>query len=211
MPPQQLPRPPFFFQTPNTPDLGCFVRQMHGFQVDGDFPFWNEYAPGQAHQAYFRVKCGRASFHQMVKVWHRNFDGDVHSGNHPDWVLGGDFQPYPSEWLKFAPTTSSLPYWFRGEHRNPSQPNWAPDAAAGHSFDIYDNGTMSTVGWDDTGGDRDFDDMVVEVAIVFRRAYFDQLHPVAKLQQAEFDRFVREELPKLSRAKDHSGHKAGDS
>lgn len=190
--------PPYVFQTPNTPDLGCFVRQMHGFQAQSHTPFWNEYAPGGPHQAYFRVSCGKAAFHQRVKVWRREFDPEVHSGSNPDWVLGGDFPPYPSEWIKYPPQTGLTPYWFRGEHRDPSQPQWQDDAAVGHRFDIYDNGTLSTVGWDDTGGDLDYDDMVVEVAIVFRHAYFDQLAPVA-VRQADFERFVREELPKIRR------------
>jgi hypothetical protein len=35
-----------WFATPNRPDLGCFVRNEHGFQVDSNFFFWLEYAPG---------------------------------------------------------------------------------------------------------------------------------------------------------------------
>lgn len=122
-------RPPYFFQTPTTPDLGCHVREEHAFQVDRPFPCWNEYAPYDAngnvrpHQACFRVKCARAAFHQRVKVWRRDFDGDVHSGSNPDWVLGGGFRPYPSNWIKYPPQAMGTPYWFRGEYRDPSQPD----------------------------------------------------------------------------------------
>ena len=57
------------FQTPNTPDLGCFVNRKHGFQLDGTF-LWTEYAPWNVqqgilpHQCYFRVICGKAAFHE---------------------------------------------------------------------------------------------------------------------------------------------------
>src|SRR5688500_1816196 len=67
---------PFPFWTPNTPDLGCFVRRQHDFQLDANFRLWNEFPPWDAngyipHQAYFRVLCGKAAFYQRVKVWMR--------------------------------------------------------------------------------------------------------------------------------------------
>ncbi len=195
--------PLFPLVTPNTPDLGCFVRQKHGFQEDGTF-LWTEFAPWTIqdgilpHQCYFRVKCGKAAFFERVKVTMRlNFDSLIYAGIDPDWVLGGDYRPYPSDWFKFPPQRGNMTYWFRGDHRNPAQSNWNTDAAVGHSFDIYDNGTLSTVFWDDTGGDRDFNDIILEVAIVFRHAYFRALEPVAQASEAEIKRFMDEDLPRL--------------
>ena len=66
--------------------------------------------------------------------------------------------------------------------------------ATGHSYDIYDNGTLSTVGWDDTGGDRDMDDLIVEVAVVYRRSYFARLLPV-ELPDDDLAAFERDVLP----------------
>jgi hypothetical protein len=114
----------------------------------------------------------------------------------PDWVLGGDFRPYPSDWLKFPPQTGEMYYFFSGEYRNPSQPNWELDGSVGHRYDIYDNGTLSTVGWDDTGGDKDYNDIVLEVAIVRRHSFFDDLLPFAVEREADLERFVGEDLPK---------------
>jgi hypothetical protein len=91
-------------------------------------------------------------------------------------------------------------YWFSGEHRNPAQPNWQGDAAVGHKFDIYDNGTLSTVGFDDTGGDRDFDDFVLEVAIVYRRAYFRGLDILTEREGA-LHNYAREDLPRLTKGR----------
>jgi hypothetical protein len=193
------------FATPNTPDLGCFVEHSHGFQVDGEWAIWAEFAPWNnqegiiPHQCYFRVKCGRAAFFQRVKVWMRpQLDSLIFNGIAPDHVLGGDFRPYPSDWVKYPPQRGNQTYWFRGEHRNPAESQWRADAAAGHSYDIYDNGTISTASWDDTGGDRDFDDMILEVAIVYRRRYFD---PVIALVDAVtdevFERFAAEDFPRF--------------
>jgi hypothetical protein len=195
--------PVFPFLTPNTPDLGCFVRQKHGFQEDGTF-LWAEFAPWTIedgilpHQCYFRVKCGKAAFFERVKVTMRlDFDPLIYAGIDPDWVLGGDYRPYPSDWYKFPPQRNNMTYWFRGDYRNPSQANWVTDAAVGHTFDIYDNGTLSTVYWDDTGGDRDFNDIILEVAIVFRQAYFGVFEPPARAREEDFQQFVRDQLPKL--------------
>lgn len=204
-----------FFTTPNTPDLGCFVRHKHGFQSDGDWPLWAEFAPWNLedgilpHQAYFRVICGRAAFFQRVKVWMRpDLDPSIFNGVGPDHVLGGDFRPRPSDWLSFPPQSGNQTYWFRGEHRNPALTDWHADAAAGHKFDIYDNGTLSTVSWDDTGGDRDFNDIIVEVAIVYRHRWLDgRLEPIDAVTDDVFQRFVDESLPKLrpdDRPPDHA-------
>ena len=98
-----------------------------------------------------------------------------------------------------------MTYWFRGDYRNPAAPDWKTDAGVGHSFDIYDNGTLSTVGWDDTGGDRDYNDLVLEVAIVYRWAYFDALEPVATAREADVEGFARDELTETSTRRQASG------
>jgi hypothetical protein len=59
-------------------------------------------------------------------------------------------------------------YWFFGQYRNPAETQWKSDVLVGHSYDIYENGTLSTVYYDDTGADRDLNDMVIEIAIVGR-------------------------------------------
>lgn len=64
----------------------------------------------------------------------------------------------------------------------------------GHSYDIYENGTLSIVRYDDTGGDRDFDDFVLEVAIVGRRSFADVLQAI---DQVAVNRKIEKELPKL--------------
>jgi hypothetical protein len=202
--------PPIFpwYVSPATPDLGCFVRNKHPFEVDYDFFIWNEFPPfnsaGQyiPHQVYFRVKCGKAAHHQRVRVWMTppNSDPPPLIGLPPDFVLGGAFLPTPSDWQKFPVRSGNTDYWFAGEHKPPQDSVWQRDAAVGHSFDIYDNGTLSTVGWDDTGGDRDFNDIVLEVAIVYRRNFFDDLKPFA-LSEKEVERFKKEILPKIRASK----------
>jgi hypothetical protein len=195
-----------WFNTPNTPDLGCYMRQEHGFQVDSNYFFWLEYAPWEIqndmlvflpHQVYFRIKCGEAAFYQRVRAWMApsGSNPSLLLGTTPDHILGGDYRPYPSDWVKFPVQSGPKDYWFAGEYRNPSEPSWRGDASVGHSYDRYDNGTISSVGWDDTGGDLDYDDLMMDVAVVYRRSYFDLLG-AAITSDSDIQRFVQEELPK---------------
>lgn len=184
----------FLFPTPDTPDLGCHVASLHGFEEDYDFHIWSETSPVVQgdHQVYFRVRCGEAAFYQRCNVYMA--DQFVPPGFPPDFVLGGAFAPAPSDWQRFAPQSRARQYHFHGEHRPPSSSSWRWDAAVGHSFDQYDNGTLSVVGWDDTGGDRDFNDLTVEIAVVDRTGYFDVLAP-AEVLEAKLQRFSDAILP----------------
>jgi hypothetical protein len=191
------------FPTPDTPDLGCHVRNEHGFEHDYDFHIWSELSQVilGPHQVYFRVRCGKAAFYQRTNVYMSSVF--VPPGTPADAVLGGDFRPRPSDWRKFPPQQAPLEYYFHGEYRNPATPAWHWDAAVGHSFDIYDNGTRSIVGWDDTGGDMDLNDHLVEVAVVNRTDYFGVFTP-AEVKEAELENFQSEILPEYRNA--HRAH-----
>jgi hypothetical protein len=89
----------------------------------------------------------------------------------PDWILGGEHTPRPSDWQRYPTQSGDRFYFFFGQHRNPSASSWTADALVGHSYDIYENGTLSTIQYDDTGGDQDMDDFVLEAAIVGRRSW----------------------------------------
>jgi hypothetical protein len=54
---------------------------------------------------------------------------------------------------------------------------------------------LSTVGFDDTGGDRDFDDLVLEVAVVYRNDYFEVFDPPV-VDAQEVEAFDRDVLPR---------------
>jgi hypothetical protein len=183
------------FPTPDTPDLGCLIQQVHPFEKDFDFHMWSEESPVLQgdHQVYFRVKCGEAGFYQRCAVYMS--DGFVPPGTPitatlAGSMLGGEFRPRPSDWRKFPAQQVARQYWFHGEYRNPAAPGWHRDEMVGHSLDLYENGTLSTVGWDDTGTDEDLNDHVVEVASVNRTGYFWWLDP-AVIDEAEVEAFAQ--------------------
>jgi len=196
----------FQFPNPNTPDLGCFVRRKHEFQTDQDVDFLNchvEFSPSidfspRYHQTYFRVMCGEAAFFERCLV-HMTPDArippPVLQNFPPDFVLGGDYRPRPSEWNRYPTQSGERFYWFFGQNRNPATVTWRADALVGHSYDIYENGTLSIVRYDDTGGDRDFNDLVLEVAIVGRQSWFDLVQ--ATDQVAVSRKIEKQGLPKL--------------
>jgi hypothetical protein len=192
------------FPSPNTPDLGCFIRRKHELEIEE--PFHNihvelnpsiDFSP-RYHQLYFRVICGEAAFFQRCLVY-KTLDLSIPPPNliafPPDWILGGEYTPHPSDWLKYPTQSGNRFYWFLGQHRDPSGGLWTADALVGHSYDIYENGTLSTIYYDDTGGDRDMNDFVLEAAIVGRRSW--EVVVQASDQQAINERVAREGLPKL--------------
>jgi hypothetical protein len=142
--------------------------------------------------------CGEAAFFQRCLVY-MTVDLSIPPPNlvafPPDWILGGEYTPHPSDWLKYPTQSGNRFYWFFGQHRNPSGGSWTADALVGHTYDIYENGTLSTIHYDDTGGDRDMDDLVLQAAIVGRRSW--QVVVQASNQQAVNEQVTREGLPQL--------------
>jgi hypothetical protein len=194
------------FPNPATPDLGCFIRRKHEFETDQDVDFLNvhvefnpsiDFSPAY-HQTYFRVMCGEAAFFERCLVYmtpDASLPPPVLQNFPPQFVLGGDYTPRPSEWNRFPTQFGQRFYWFFGQNRNPATTTWAPDALVGHSYDIYENGTLSIVRYDDTGGDRDFNDLVLEVAIVGRQSWINLPEAIG---QAAVNRVIEEKgIPRL--------------
>lgn len=190
------------FPNPNTPDLGCFVRRKHEFErgfrnIHVEFNPSVDFSPPY-HQTYFRVMCGDAAFFQRCFVYmtpDTSIPPPILQNFPPDWVLGGEYAPRPTEWYKYPTQAGERFYWFLGQHRNPASAAWQADAAVGHSYDLYENGTLSTIRYDDAGGDLDFNDFVLEIALVGRRSWIDLIQ--AENQETVSKDFESEGLPVL--------------
>jgi hypothetical protein len=204
----------FPFPNPSTPDLGCLVRRKHPLETEA-FNVHVEFQPSidlpdLRQQVYFRIVCGKAAFFQRVLVLmtvDASIPPPILQNFPPDFVLGGDFTPAPSEWFRYPMQAGTRFYWFFGQHRDPAAGSWRPDAFVGHTYDIYDNGTLSTVHFDDTGGDRDMNDLILEVAVVKRNR--PDIVIAAEGQVERFQQFEREAFPKL-RDRRTKGIAAGD-
>lgn len=158
--------------TVQTPHLGALVQRTTDLE---ESPFQNMHAvtapmddTGKVvpHQVFFRVLVGRAKDWQACLVQRTQDWSDVPDGSAPDWVLGGPWPPRQTDWLQYPATDRPAVYWFTGLHRQPDEDTWLPDAFVGHTLDTYENGSMSTLYYDDNAGDLDADDLIVEVAVV---------------------------------------------
>src|SRR5579872_1544121 len=147
------------FPNLSTPDLGCFVRRKHGFETDQDVDFENihweygqttDFSPAY-HQTYFRIMCGEASIYERCNVFMVSGQGEPPEP--PQFVLGGDYTPRPSDWSKFPTQRGQRTYWFIGQYADPADGTWRADRFVGHSYDIYENGTLSVVQFDDNAVD----------------------------------------------------------
>lgn len=193
----------FPFHTPDVPDLGCFLEHRHDLQ-SYDFYVWGEPSPWTLegiirHQTYARVICGEAGAYERAQVVMLDGSSTISDalGSALDFVLGGDFRAQPSEWIKFPTQSENKMYWFVGAHRDPASVSWEPDAVVGHAFDIYENGTLSTVHFDNTRADGEMDDYILEVAVVHRRPFVFEPLPVV---QADVRRFDVDRFPELREA-----------
>ena len=84
---------------------------------------------------------------------------------------------------------------FFGQYRNPGEQQWRPDSLVAHIYDIYENGTLSNVHYDDTGADRDLNDIVLEVAIVGRKPI--SIFEPAIEQEAATEIFKKQGMPRI--------------
>ena len=195
----------FPYYSPNAPDLGCFLNRKHelesyNFFVFGEPAPWTGPGTILTHQTYARVICGDAAFYQRARatMLPAGTQPNIAIGSPGDFVLGGEFRPIPSDWVKWPVQTLDRIYYFVGEHSNPASPGWRRDAKVGHTFDIYERGTLSTVFFDDAGGDGDMNDFILEVAVVRRRRLIDVVETAGIA--ALIRDFEEGEYPKLAEA-----------
>lgn len=207
------------FHNPATPDLGCFVRQV---QLDVVAPPFNVHAiwvpnpffPSSRHQTYFRIVCGKTDVFQRLLVYKTpGLDVEPESTDQPDWILGGDYPPRPSEWVRYSPSSGACVYWFFGQHRQPPSElvlnartlttadlltPWTLDDNNATTIDLYDNGMLTTIGFSDGVGDNRFNDLVVEVALVNRVTELGLGHVEGQKEMAA--RYAKEVLPRLRKS-----------
>lgn len=183
--------------SPRTPHLGTHVRREREFT---ESPTRNMYAVSAPtdddgrvvpHQVFFRVLVGRAENWQACLVQRTRDRAQVPDGSAPDWVLGGARPTRQTDWLQYAPTDAFGRYWFTGVHRVHDGEDWRPDIFVGYTRDAFEQGTLTTIYYDDTAGDLDADDLVIEVAVV-RLPSFEPIR--AGAEQAEIAKEVSDTL-----------------
>jgi hypothetical protein len=89
-------------------------------------------------------------------------------GNQNPITLGGEENIVISPlWWTFGPQYDRpVLYYFVGEFLN-NNGKWVTDYGSDHSWDLYSNGFLATLVFDDSGADDDFNDLVMEIALMY--------------------------------------------
>lgn len=86
-------------------------------------------------------------------------------------------------------------YWFFGYHARDGV--WYADAAVGHITDVYSNGILTTVYYDDDASDLDMNDFVIQIFTTTGGIRPLKLPPL----QAEINgKFEKDVLPRLQKS-----------
>jgi len=122
----------------------------------------------QPHQIYFRVGSVQAMYRQGLLLFAS--PGIAPSASElpakkPDFH--GAFVA-ESGWHVIEPKDEAFTYTVVGVYEDFQSLTFFYDSGLRHTKQVYANGVLHTLGFDDTGNDLDYDDLVVELAVVWR-------------------------------------------
>jgi hypothetical protein len=160
-----VPRPGSISLSNPYPGLGRFVRNefdniLAGVNV---YRIWLE----GHHQVHYRVAGGESGLWQRCVVYVRNAppaNTPLPAGN-IDLILGGEFWATPTGWSAFEPHSGTYTYYWGGAYHKDGGWHW--DSGVRERKDVYANGIVWTLNYDDTGDHPDYNDYTIEVACVW--------------------------------------------
>jgi hypothetical protein len=121
-----------------------------------------------ASPVVFRLTGGDAFFRQRCKAFIT--DSQLNFGTQNPITLGGEEEIASSPlWWTFGPQQNiniAVLYYFVCEFLGATG-QWVPDFGVDHSYDHYSNGFLTTLVLDDNGADADFNDLTMEIAIMW--------------------------------------------
>ncbi len=114
------------------------------------------------HKLYMRVRGGDAAFPQRCLAYIRNGQFSEPLTGDPDMVLGGGI-PSPGFWYAFPAQNSTMTYFIGGQYYNNK---WLLDTGVHVLRERYTNGLYYTFRFNDMPGNNDYNDFIIEVAVV---------------------------------------------
>ncbi|MCW3074590.1 MAG: peptidase astacin [Flaviaesturariibacter sp.] len=141
-----------------TPALGNYLRtSLNQVYATG---LTNWYFTGK-HRLYIRIRGGNADFFQRCIVLLRSGQVSTPVGD-ADLVLGGG-RPAPGSWHALPVQSGGTTYFIGGQYHNNG---WLWDTSVQVRREQYEHGVYYTFGFNDMSGEADFNDHIVEVAVV---------------------------------------------
>ncbi len=121
----------------------------------------------EPHQVWYRISGGDALFWQRLQVYQENAGPRPINQLPPETELRQTIQTNnPTEWFVFPPEQDIFSYYFDGDNRPTPGSDWQNGRGLVVKRTRYENGNLFELGFEDKVILDDFNDLIVEVAII---------------------------------------------
>ncbi|XGB41470.1 MAG: hypothetical protein LVS60_14435 [Nodosilinea sp. LVE1205-7] len=125
--------------------------------------------PRRPHQVWYRVVGGNALFQQRLRVYQENAGPRPSNQVPPEVNLRQELTPNtPSGWLVLPPATGIVTYYFDGDHRSSSTGTWESGRGIKVKQANFEYGSLYELGFEDQISLDDYNDLVVQVAVILQ-------------------------------------------
>jgi hypothetical protein len=148
------------------PPLGSVVRQYQPIRQDGAtaYAIWS-LDETTSHQVWFRIAGGEALFNQRLRVYRENAGPRLDNSLPPRSALVQEIMTNaPTGWYVLRPEQGKFTYYIDSDHRRGS--GWANDEGVQVTRVRHENGLFFQIRFEDIPQLDDYNDLIVEVAVV---------------------------------------------
>lgn len=152
----------------STPPLRHLVREYDSVTMP-DATAYVVYTTSttEPHQVWYRISGGDALFRQRLQVYQENAGPRPINQLPPETELRQTILTNnPTEWFVFPREQDVFSYYFDGDNRPTPDSNWLNGRGLVVKRTRYENGNLFQLGFEDKVTLDDFNDLIVEVAII---------------------------------------------
>ncbi|PSN18193.1 hypothetical protein C7271_13840 [filamentous cyanobacterium CCP5] len=118
------------------------------------------------HEVWYRISGGDALFRQRLRVYKENAPPRAENTLPPESERVQELSSNnPTGWYILGPERGTFSYYFDGDHRR-SGNSWENDEGITVTQITYENGTLYRIGFEDRVILDDYNDLIVEVALI---------------------------------------------
>ncbi|HEY9736661.1 MAG TPA: hypothetical protein V6D06_10275 [Trichocoleus sp.] len=149
-----------------SPPLGALVRQYEAVTRNGAtaYAIWTTDST-TAHQMWFRIAGGEALYRQRLRVYKENAGPRPADTLPPASTLANELLANaPTGWYALNQKRDIFTYYIDGDHRDGG--SWGNDEGVRVVRARFENGLLYQIYFEDVPQLDDYDDLIVEVALV---------------------------------------------
>lgn len=118
------------------------------------------------HEVWYRISGGDALFRQRLKVYRESAPPRAENTLPPESELVQEIiSNTPTGWYVLGPERGTFSYYFAGDHRR-GRGSWENDEGITVVQTTYENGTLYRIGFEDRVILDDYNDLILEVALI---------------------------------------------